>query len=175
MEEEEVIVLEEVQVLQEPADSAEPEEDPDYLLAYGDRDIFDEDASSLYTVSQLLRELSSPTQEDPGAPAHSQVVVEILKDIPKPENFDWVAEMDAHNTEEQDNGQMDPCLPSQSVELPQGQGSSRQKFKPWSFQSEPTDQKIQEFVQEAQRIASLQDTSVAISGHSSKPQEVSNH
>ena len=131
-------------------------------------------ASLLYTASQLVRDLSSPTQEDPGVPAHSQVVAEILRDIPKPENFNWVAKMDAHNTEEQDNGLMDPCLPSPSVELPQGQGSSRQKFEPWSFQSEPTDQKIQEFVQEAQRVASLQDTSFAISGHSSKPQEVSN-
>ena len=77
--------------------------------------------------------------------------------------------------EEQDNGQVDPCLPSQSVELPLGQGSSRQKFKLWSFQSEPTEQRIQEFVQEAQCIASLQDTSVAISGHSFKPEEVCNH
>ena len=172
--EEEVVMLEEVQVLPEPADPAEPE-DLGYMLACGDRNIFDEDASLLYTASQLVRDLSSPTQEDPGVPAHSQGVAEIPRDIPKPENFDWVAEMDAHNTEEQDNGQMDPCLPSQSVELPQGQGSSRQKFEPWSFQSEPTEQRIQEFVQEAQHIASLQDTSVAISGHSSKPQEVSNH
>ena len=145
------------------------------MLACENRDIFDEDASSLYTASQLVRDLSSPTQEDPGVPARSQVVAKILKDISKPENLDWVAKMDAHNTEEQDNRLMDPCLPSPSVELPQGQGSSRQKFKPWSYQSEPTDQKMQEFIQEAQQVASLQDTSLAISGHSSKPQEVSNH
>ena len=81
-------MLEEVQVLPEPAVPAEPEEDPGYMLACGDRDIFDEDASLLYTASQLVRDLSSPTQEDPGAPACSQVVAEILKDIPKPENFD---------------------------------------------------------------------------------------
>ena len=44
--EEEVLVLEEVQVLPEPAEPAEPE-DLGYILACGDRDIFDEDASSL--------------------------------------------------------------------------------------------------------------------------------
>ena len=87
LEEEEVIVLKEVQVLQDPAVSAEQEEDRGYLLACGDRDIFDEDASLLYTASQLIRDLSSPTQEDSGVPAHSQVVAEILKDIPKPENL----------------------------------------------------------------------------------------
>ena len=81
--------------------------------------------------------------------------------------------MDAY-MEGQDGGQEDPCLPSQSVEPPLGQGSSRQKFEQWSFQSEPTEQRVQEFVQEAQHRASLQDTSVTISGHSSKPQEVSN-
>ena len=80
--------------------------------------------------------LGVPNYTTVGVPACSQVVAEILRDIPKPENFDWVAEMDAHNTEEQDNGQIDPCLPSQSVELPQGQGSSRQKFEQWSFQSD---------------------------------------
>ena len=90
MEEEEVIVVEEVQVLHEPAEStAEPEEDLGCMLTCGERDIFEEeDAFLLYTASQLLRELSSsPTQEDPGAPARSQVVAEILKDIPKPEGL----------------------------------------------------------------------------------------
>ena len=78
--------------------------------------------------------------------------------------------------EEQNVGQEDPCLPYQSAEpIPLGQGYSRQMFKQWSFQSEPTDQRVQEFVQEAQRRASHQDTLDAISGHSSKPQEVSNH
>ena len=125
--EEEVVMLEEVQVLPEPAEPAEPE-DPGYMLACGERDIFDEDASLLYTASQLVRDLSTPTQEDPGVPAQSLEVEE----IPKPEGFCWVSKMDAY-TEEQDNGQVDPCLPSQSVELALGQGSSRQKFEPWSF------------------------------------------
>ena len=103
------------------------------------------------------------------------MVVEILKDIPKPEGLDWVAVMDAQDTEEQDDRHMeDPCLPSQLVEPPLGQGSSRQKFEQWSNQSEPTDQRMQEFIQEAQPSASVQDTSLAISGHSSKPQDVSN-
>ena len=79
--------------------------------------------------------------------------------------------MDAY-MEGQDGGQEDPCLPSQSVEPPLGQGSSRQKFEQWSFQSEPTEQRVQDFVQEAHRRASHQDTSDAISGHSSKPKEV---
>ena len=141
--EEEFIILGEVQVLPEPAEPAEPE-DPGYMLACGERDIFDEGASSLYSVSQLVRDLGTPTQEDPGVPAHSLEVEEALK----PEGFCWVSEMDAY-TEGQDGRQEDPCLPSQSVEPPLGQGSSRQKFEQWSFQSEPTEQRVQEFVQEA--------------------------
>ena len=39
MEEEEVVVVEEVQVLHEPAESAELEEDLGCMLACGDRDI----------------------------------------------------------------------------------------------------------------------------------------
>ena len=53
--------------------------------------------------------------------------------------------------------------------------SSRQEFKQWSHQSEPSVKKVQEYVWEAQRRASHQDTLDCISGHSSKPQEVSNH
>ena len=56
--------------------------------------------------------------------------------------------------EGQDEGQEDPSLSSQSVEPPLGQGSSRQKFEQWSFQSEPSEQRVQEFVQEAQHRAS---------------------
>ena len=106
--EEEVVMLEKVQVLPEPTDPAEAE-DPGYMLACGERDIFDEDVSSLYTASQLIRDLSTPTQDDPGVSALSPEVEEILRDIPKPEGFDWVAKMDAY-TEERDNGQVDPFL-----------------------------------------------------------------
>ena len=50
-----------------------------------------------------------------------------------------------------------------------------QEFEHWSHQSEPSDKKVQEYVWEAQRRASHQDTLYCISGCSSKPQEVSNH
>ena len=130
--EEEVIMLEEVQV--QPPESAEPV-DLGYILACGERDIFDEGGSSLYSVSQLVRDLSTPTQEDPGVPAHSPEVEEALK----PLNIEcWASKMDAY-MEGHDLGQNDPCFPSQSVEPPLGEGSSRQKFEQWSFQSEPTE------------------------------------
>ena len=52
--------------------------------------------------------------------------------------------------EEQEVGQEDPCLPSQSAEpIPLGQGCSRQKFEQWSFQSESTEQRVQEFIKDA--------------------------
>ena len=166
--EEEVIMLEEVQ--HQPAEPA----DLGYMLASGDRDIFDEEVT--YTVSQLMADLNSPTREDPGVPACFPEVEEAIKQVPIE---DWVYEsekgsMDAH-MEGQDNRQEDLSLSSQSVEPPLGQGSSRQKFEQWSFQSEPSDQRVQEFVQEAQCRASHQDTLDAISGCSSKPLEVSNH
>ena len=55
----EFVVLEEVQ---QPAD-------PGHMLACGDRDIFDEEVT--YTVSQLMADLKTPTQMDPGVPALS--------------------------------------------------------------------------------------------------------
>ena len=115
--------------------------------------------------------LDTQTQEDPGVPARSPEVEEALK----PVHIEcWASEseqktpMDA-GMEGQDVRQEDPCLPSQSVEPPLGQGSSRQKFEQWSFQSEPTEQRVRELVQEAQHRASHQVTSEAVSGHSSKP------
>ena len=76
--------------------------------------------------------------------------------------------------EGQEEGLEDPSLSLSSVEPPLGQGSSRQEFEQWSHQSEPSDKKVQEYVWEAQHRASHQDTLDCISGHSSKPQEVSN-
>ena len=124
---------------------------------------------------------SSPTQEDPGVLARSPRTEEALQPVP----LDWVTESERNYTpldpiledQEQEVGlQQDPCLPSPSDEpIPLGQGCSRQKFEPWSLQFEPNDQRVKEYVQEVQCIASHQDTSDAISGHSSKPQEVSNH
>ena len=55
--EEEVVIMEEVQF--QPPEPAEPA-DPGCMLACGERDIFDEDAPQLYTVSQLMADLNSP-------------------------------------------------------------------------------------------------------------------
>ena len=79
------------------------------------------------------------------------------------------------DTEGQDMGLEDPSLSLQSAVPPLGQESSRQEFEQWSHQSEHSDQRVQEYVQEDQHRANHQDTLDAISGHSSKPQEVSNH
>ena len=74
--------MEEVQFqLPEPAEPAEPV-DPGCMLACGERDIFDEDVPQLYTPSQLVAELNTPTQEDPEVPAHSPEVEEALKPVP---------------------------------------------------------------------------------------------
>ena len=90
----------------EPAEPAEPV-DPGYMLAYRERDIFDEDGSQLYSVSQLVRGLGTSIQEDPRVPAHSLEVEEALK----PEGFCWVSKMDAY-TKGQDGEQEDLCLSS---------------------------------------------------------------
>ena len=153
--EEEVIIGGEVQF--QPPEPAEPAEsgDPGCMLACGERDIFDEDVPQLYTVSQLMADLNTQTHEDPRVPAHSPEVEEALKLVPIE---DWVSESEKGSMdtrmEGQDVRQEDPSLSSQSVELPPGQGSSSQKFKQWSFQSEPSNQRVQKFVQEAQRRAS---------------------
>ena len=52
--------------------------------------------------------------------------------------------------EGQDMGLEDPSLSLQSAVPPLGQESSRQEFKQWSHQSEHSDQRVQEYVQEAQ-------------------------
>ena len=56
--------------------------------------------------------------------------------------------------EGQEEGLEDSSLSLSSVEPPLGQGSSRQEFKQWSHQSEPSDRGVQEYVQEAQPRAS---------------------
>ncbi len=75
----------------------------------------------------------------------------------------------------QDMGLEDPSLSLHSVVPPLRQESSRQEFEQWSHQSEHCDQRVQEHVQEDQHSASHQDTLDTISGHSSRPQKVSNH
>ena len=59
--EEEVVIVDEVEFqLPEPAEPAEPV-DLGYMLACGERDIFDEDASQLFTPSKLVAALDTPT------------------------------------------------------------------------------------------------------------------
>ena len=65
----------------------------------------------------------------------------------------------------------DPSFSPSPVE-PLSQGGSREEAEQWSHQSEPSD-KVQEIVLEAQHMASYQATLDCISGHGSKPQEVS--
>ena len=149
MDQDNIIILDEGEdLLPEPA---EPEADLGSMLACGDRDIYDEDAppASLYTLSQLVADVNVPTQEDPGVPPHAPEVEEALQ----PTNIsDWSSEVDQNvpldtGLEEQDVGQVDPCLPFQSAEpIPLGQGYARQKFEQWSFQFEPTDQRVKDFV-----------------------------
>ena len=72
-------------------------------------------------------------------------------------------------------GHEDPISSPPSVEeIPPGQGDSRQEVEQESFRSEPSDQEVQDFAQEIKQRASLLDTSDAITGRSSRPQEVSN-
>ncbi len=52
------------------------------------------------------------------------------------------------NMEGQDMGLEDPSLSLQSAVPPLGQESSRQEFEQWSHQSENSDQRVQEHVQE---------------------------
>ena len=71
-------------------------------------------------------------------------------------------------------GQEDSISSPPSVEvIPPGQGDSRE-VKQGSFQSEPSEQEVQDFAQEMKQRASLLDTSHAISGRSSNSQEVRN-
>ena len=71
-------------------------------------------------------------------------------------------------------GHEDPIpSPSSVEEIPPGQGDSRE-VEQGPLQSEPSEQDVQDFVQEMRQRATLLDTLGAISGHSSNSQEVSN-
>ena len=143
--EQEVVVLGEVQP-----------EDPGHMLACGGRDLFKED---ILPVSQLVMAVNAPTQEDLVVPARSLKVEAILQplDIPC-----WAAESDPDvivdpclpSMEVQEQGQEDPSLSPTPVEPPLGQGNSRQEFEQGFHQSEPSDQRVWEYVWEAQRRAS---------------------
>ena len=87
---------------------------------------------------------SSPTQEDPGVPAHSPRTEAALQ----PVLLNWAAESELYaplppvmENDEQDVGlQQDPCLPYLPAEPnPLDLRCSRQRFKQDSFQSEPND------------------------------------
>ena len=154
MDQDDVIILDEGEYQPpEPVEPPEPTEPADLgsMLACGDRDIYDEDAPpSLYTLSQLVADVNVPTQEDPEVPARSPRTEEALQPV---HIGDWSSECEQNapldaGLEEQDVGQEDPCLPSQSAEpIPLGQGCSRQKFEPWSLQFEPNYQRVKEYVQ----------------------------
>ena len=59
-------------------------------------------------------------------------------------------------------------------EPPLGQGDPKE-MESDPHRLEPSEQKMQEYIQELKKESSLLDISGAISGHSSNPQEVSNH
>ena len=87
----------------------------------------------------------------------------------------WALESEQDSTldpsmEGQEKGLEDPHLSLSYAEPPLGQGSSRQEFEQWSYQSEHSDQRVQEYFQKAQSGASHQDTLNAISACSSKPE-----
>ena len=112
---------------------------------------------------------------DPVVPARSAEIEKALQPIL---GLDWIQEIEdqdsthlEHCSVEQDLGHVDPSFSPSPVE-PLGQGGSREKFKQCSHQSEHSD-KVQDYVLEAQRRASHQVTLHFISGHDSKPQEVS--
>ena len=123
---------------------------------------------------QLIRDVNIPTQEDPEVSPCSPRTEAALQ----PVSLDWNAEVE-HNAplppvleeDEQDVRHFqDPCLPSPPAEpIPLDQGCSRQRFEQESVQSEPNDHRVQEFVWEMECRASHQNTSDAITGHSSKP------
>ena len=131
-------------------------------------------------MSQLIRNVNLPTPEDPEVPPRSPRTEAALQ----PVSIDWNTEVE-HNAplppvleeDEQDVGQFnDPCLPSTPAKpIPLDQRCYGQRFEQGSVQSEPSGLRVQEFVWEMERRASHQDTSDTITGHSSKPQEVSNH
>ena len=127
--------------------------DPGHMLACGGRGIFEQDDLS---TSELLVVINAQTQEDPVVPARSAEVEAALQPIHIP---CWVMESEQDSAlepsiEGQEEGLEDSSLSLLSVEPPLGQGISRQEFEQWSHQSEPSDRRVQEYVQEAQPRAS---------------------
>ena len=101
-------------------------------------------------------------------------VEEILQPLPVTSWAEEVENSFREPMEEQVEGPVDPVhSPCSGESLPwedSGQGFVQQG----SYQSEQSDQGVWDYVQEAVRLASLQDTSNSISGYSYRPQDVSN-
>ena len=80
----------------EPAEPPAELEEELGMFTCRDRDIYEDDppvpaSPSLYGLSQLVRDVnSSPTQEDPGVPAHSPRTEAALQ----PVSLDWNAEVE---------------------------------------------------------------------------------
>ena len=108
-------------------------------------------------------------------PACSQEAKDALQPLPL---GDWVEEVEnsfREPMEEQAEGPVDqvhsPCSGQCLHREDSWQGFVQQE----SHQSEQCDQGVSDYVQEAVRLASFQDTSNSISGHSYRPQDVGNH
>ena len=102
--------------------------------------------------------------------------VEVIKVIPPSQLMEGIeSQQSAPLWNGQDIiGQGDLDNSSSLEEPPLGQGDSKE-VESHPHQLEPSEQEIQEFVQELKERSSFLDTSDAISGHCSNPQEVSNH
>ena len=123
----------------------EQQADQGLKLVCDDNDIFEDGI----TDTQLEQVIDTPTQEDAEGPSQSPEVEEILP----PEPME-VAESEQDSADlgrdGQDKGLEDPSLSPHSVEeLPLGQEDSRQDVEQRSHQSEPNEQRVQDYIQEA--------------------------
>ena len=173
---------------QSPAELPAEQQEQGLFVCVGN-DIFEQDdpppvpasQPSLYGASQLAEFVNVPSQEDLGVPPCSPETEAALRPV---SIADWNAEVEQNNAplppileeDKQDVGHFhDPCLPSPPAKpIPLDQGCSGQRFEQGSVQSEPSGLWVQEFFRDMERKASHQDTSDAITGHSSKPRVVSN-
>ena len=127
----------------QPQLPAEPlaEQEEQGIFVCSDRNIFEQDEpppvpasqSSLYGMSQLIRDFNIQTPEDPEVPPYSPRMEAALR----PVSLDWSAEVE-HNAhlspvleeDEQDVGHFqDPCLPpppAEPIPLDQGNGVQSQ-------------------------------------------------
>ena len=124
--------------------------------------------------SQLLRTVEAPTQDEEPEGLVQSPEVEV---IPPSEAMEGIeSQQSAPLRDGQDIiGQGGPDISSPlEEEPPLGQGDPKE-IESDPHQLEPSEQEVQEYIQELKKESSLLDTLDAISGHSSNPQEVSNH